>query len=337
LILERVRRALLGEAARVFNHSGLEDECDAQVNAGLEMLEKAIHLLPKPPGWILRLPVLLKKPAIQIFNLIYLHRDLGRITDLRQACVRSLEKKYAALMGVKVEQKHIVLCKGWAAATEKQIRAVKRLQSNLDAMRSKLKNELADAISSSSLFRLSALNEILLTWAHYAGRRPQTGFRQALLTERKFFKDWHKKNRKTLQNQLVEFCREVYQPLSEMDLDEVLAHRNGKNADDLAMTLSQGSIPLLRPNFDQTGSGPSHQMRFFLSRDPRQSSVLSKIKGETQDWQEISTGDSYLAICCRIRAMIPSSALTHILQRGKDAFDTLDDETKQQYVIVEFE
>jgi hypothetical protein len=54
-----------------------------------------------------------------------------------------------------------------------------------------------------------------------------------------------------------------------------------------------------------------------------------------QDWQEIVTGDRYTAICCRVRVMISYSALTHIIERGQQAFDALDDEARMQYSLLE--
>lgn len=338
LILERLRQTLLEicPAPRVESHvEHLEKEWTEPIKTSLEWLENAIRKLPKPPPWALRLPSFLKKPTVHFFNLIYLRRELQTINDLRQASVCLLEQKYAALMDAMLAQKLIELNKGWIKSLDKHIRATKRLQSNFDAIQTRMKIEMISVISTTSLFRVSALNEILLAWAYYNGKRPQAGFRHTLLTEREFLKRWPKKNQNVLYEQLMEFCREVYQPLSEIDLDEVLSHRNGKDNGDLATALAQGAIPLLRPNFDRTGSGPSCQMRFFLSRDPRQSSALPIIKSDMQDWQEISTGDPYLVTCCRVRVMIPDSALSHVFERGRGMFDALDEETKGQYSLKE--
>lgn len=338
LILERLRRALLDSCPEPCDEAHterVEQKWIEPIKTSLDWLESAIRELPKPPRWVLGLPLFLKRPAIQLFNLIYLHRELQTITDLRQASVRLLEKKYAELMDVTLAQKLIEPNKGWGKAMDKHIQAVKRLQSSLDAVQASLINETSDEISAVSLFRLPVLNEILPGWAYYQGKRPQAGFRHALLNDWDFLKDWQKSSRLALRAKLMEFCRDVYRSLSEMDMEEVLSHRNRNDNSELVMALSQGAIPLLRPNFDQTGSGPSYQMRFFQSRDPRQSSLLPVIKNDMQDWREVSTGDPYMAMCCRVRVMIPSSALSQIFERGRDAFDGLGEETKEQYVMQE--
>jgi len=36
-----------------------------------------------------------------------------------------------------------------------------------------------------------------------------------------------------------------------------------------------------------------------------------------QAWQEIATDDAYIAICSRVRMMIPFSALSHVFERGE--------------------
>lgn len=338
LILEGLRRALLDscpEAGEEADMEQVEKKWIEPIRTSLDWLENAIRQLPKPPRWVAGLPVFLKRPAIQLFNLIYLHRELRTITDLRQASVRLLEQKYAEFMSVTLAQRLIELNQGWMKALDKQIRAVKHLQSSLDAVQASMKNEISAEISGASLFRLPVLNETLLAWAYYQGKRPQAGFRHALLNDRGFLKDWPKTSRKVLQAKLMEFCQDVYRSLSDVDLEEVLSHQNGNDNNDLAMALSQGAIPLLRPNFDQTGSGPSYQMRFFQSLDPRQSSLLPVIKSDMQDWQEVSTGDPYLALCCRVRVMIPHSALSHIFERGRDAFEGLDEKTKKLYSVLE--
>jgi len=338
LILEKIRRDLplgsqgLPEESRV---ERVEEEWNAPIQTSLEWLDSAIGKLPKPPRWVMRLPGFLKKPAIQLFNLIYLHRDLKRITDLREASLRLLEKKYAALMEAKVDQVLSELNQGWGIVLDKQTRAVKRLQSLLDKLYTSLEEETTEVTSASSLFRLSAWNETTFEWAYYQGKRPPSGFRHSLLSDWDLFRDWQNMSSKTLEARLMKFCQDTYRNVADLDLDGVLGHRNGRDASDLASALSQGAIPLLRPNFDQTGSGPSYQMRFFLSRDPRESSLLPLIKNDMQEWQEISTGDPYLTICCRVRVMLSFESLCHLFERGRDDYAALEDETKKLYFLME--
>jgi len=118
-------------------------------------------------------------------------------------------------------------------------------------------------------------------------------------------------------------------------MDEILRHRNGVSPDGLASSLSQGAIPLLRPNFDQTGSGSSCQMQFFQSKDPRSSSLLPALKSDMQEWQEVASDDAYIAICSRVRMMIPCQALSQVFERGRTDYESLDKNVKAEFLMEE--
>jgi hypothetical protein len=242
---------------------------------------------------------------------------LKSLIDLLHTSVFLLEQKYAVWMEESLSQNLTDLCKDWVTALDKQIRSLKRLQSTFDKLQTCFAEKTTSLISSSSLFRPSVLNETVLSWAYYYGKRPEDGFCHALLNEWKFLDEWHKVGSKVFEERLGAFCGQVYQPLQDLDMEEVLRHRNGLSPNDLASALSQGAIPLLRPNFDQTGSGSSYQIQFFQSENPRSSSVFSILKGDMQAWQEIATNDAYIAICSRVRMMIPASALSHVFERGR--------------------
>jgi hypothetical protein len=317
LTLERIRRTLQAEQSISADLSALEQDWVARVKTSLEALEKTMSLLPKPPRWVFRLPPILRKPAIQLFNLIFLHAELKNLLDLRQTSVFLLEQKYAVWMEESLNQNLTELCKGWVTALDKQTRSLKRLQSTFDKLQTCFAEKTTSLISSSSMFRPSVLNETVLSWAYYYGKRPEDGFRHALLNEWKFLDEWQKAGSKAFEERLGTFCRQVYQPLQNLEMEEVLRHRNGLSPNDLASALSQGAIPLLRPNFDQTGSGASYQMQFFQSKYPHSSSILPILKSDMQAWQEIATDDAYIAICSRVRMMIPVSALSHVFERGR--------------------
>lgn len=316
LILERIQKNIQEVSFTLGDASRIEHACNEQIKLSLEKLEKTMQSLPKPPAWVLRLPGFLRKPAVQLFNLLFLYRELKTLTDLRQGSVRLMEQKYESLMKEIIHQKLNELTGGWGTAFEKQRKSLKRLQSALDALLIEFNERTLKLISSPSLFRLSALDESVLAWAYYYGKRPQDGFRHALLGEYGFLTEWQKSNSRTLQERLERFCREVYQPLSRADLEEALHHRDGKDASFLALSMMQGSVPLLRPNFDQTGSGSSFQLRFLQCKDPSSSSLFPTFKNDEQEWEYISTDDLLLATCCRVRMMIPRTALAQIFERG---------------------
>jgi hypothetical protein len=335
LTLERIRRTLLAEQSIPADLSVLDQDWVARVKTSLELLEKTMSLLPKPPRWVFRLPALLRKPVIQLFNLIFLHAELKNLLDLRQTSVFLLEQKYAVWMEETLNQKITDLCKDWVTSLDKQTRSLKRLQSTFDKLQACFADKTTSLISAPSLFRPTVLNETVLSWAYYYGKRPEDGFRHALLNEWKFLDEWTKAGPKVFEERLATFCGQVYQPLQNLDMEEVLHHRNGQSPNDLASALSQGAVPLLRPNFDQTGSGASYQMRFFQSKEPRSSSLFPVLKSDMQEWQEIATDDAYIAICSRVRMMIPSSALRHVFERGQTAYEALDKSVKAEFHVEE--
>ncbi|MBI5962268.1 MAG: hypothetical protein HY863_02235 [Chloroflexi bacterium] len=317
MVIEQIRKILQRGQSLPGDISAIEQDWNTRIRSSLEALNQTMLLLPKPPRWFFHLPALFRKPVIQLFNLIFLYRDLKTLTDLRQACVRLLEQKYEAWMKESVARHLTDLSANWTTALDKHAKALKRLQSTLDKLQRQFTDRIVQLIASSSLFRLSALDEPVLSWAYYYGKRPQEGFRHTLLTEKGFLNDWHKSNLKTFEERLGDFCQQIYLPLSNTDLEEALHHRDGKDANALAVSMLQGAVPLLRPNFDQAGSGSSFQMRFFQCREPLTSSLYPVFKNDEQDWAVVSTDDPLVAICCRVRMMIPLSSLNYIFERGQ--------------------
>lgn len=316
LILEHIQKGVQEMRFTSEEISGGESLSNERIKHNLEHLEKAMQSLPKPPAWVLRLPGFLRKPVVQLFNLFFLYKELTILTDLRQESVRLMEQKYEILIKESICQKLNELISMWGGEFEKQHKALKRLQAALDRLQTKFSRQTLELISSPSLFRLSALDESVFAWAYYYGNRPSEGFRRALLGEHGFLADWHKSNGRVLQDKLESFCGEVYQPLLGTDLEEALHHRDGRDAPSLAQAMIQGSVPLLRPNFDQTGSGSSFQLRFLQCRDAPASSLFSSFKNNEQEWEFISTDDRLLATCCCVRMMIPNTALAQVLARG---------------------
>jgi hypothetical protein len=332
-VLERIRRVLLEGKAASAEPGFVEKEWEARLEQSLGRLQAALGRLPKPPRWFFRLPAFLKKPAIQLFQLIYLRRELQTLLDLRQASLRLVEQKYIAWMEQAIQQELAKLCKDWVEILDAKLKAMARLQSALDGLGRRFTRQSNDAGTQSSTFRLSVMDESVLAWAMYYGKRPQEGFRHSLLADREFLKDWQKAKPAALAARLENFCREVYQPLSGVGLQDAIQHRAQKDADSLAATLIQGAVPLLRPNFDRRGGGYSFQLRFFQSREPRSSSLYPYMRNDPQEWQEIDTGDACVAICCRVRSLIPAHALEGLFARGRAAFESLDEDAKAEFVL----
>lgn len=332
-VLERVRRELSEGSAFSGDLQTIGKEWDERIREGLDRLETGLRQLPKPPRWFFRLPSALKKIAVQVFQALFLRSELQTILEIRQECVRLLEQKYTDWMRREIHQKLSELGKGWVEALDEELKALARLQSMLDAIHRRMSQPPGNLNGSPSLFRISGLDEAALNWIMFYGKRPQEGFRNALLGDGAFLKGWQKMKPKALATRLEEFCKGVYQPLSNVDLDEIILHRGEQNTERLAATLMQGAIPMLRPNYDRTGSGSSYESRFFLCKAPRSSSLFPHLQNESREWQEIESSDRYLAICCRVRSLIPLHALDGLFSRGRAAFESLGRDAQAEFTV----
>ncbi|MBX3038615.1 MAG: hypothetical protein KF758_17015 [Anaerolineales bacterium] len=315
MVIESLRKVMVSTQGPLQDLAAIENECNTKIDIGLRRLEHHIDTLPTPPQWLLRLPKFLRSPALQLFNLIFLYRELNELTTIRQECVRLIEQKYETLVKEEIARRLTALSQSWLEALGKHTKTITHLQSMLDRLQQQLNSNSHTLTSSTSQFRQFVFDDSILAWAHYYGDRPQEGFFQKLLIDQSFFQKWQHIDIKTLKERLRRFCLDIYKPLSNVTLEEALRHSNRKDVEMLASTLMQSTVPLLRPNFDRAGSSPSFQLRFFQCWDPLSSSLLPSIKKETQEWEMISTDDQFLAIFCRVRMLIPESAIEHILLR----------------------
>lgn len=322
-VIQRVQKVIL-EQAHSLPEGVSEGNWQERLDASLAELERAVAVLPEPPKWVKRLPDFVKKPAVQLFNLICLHRELQILLDLRQKSIGLLEHKLAASMENLVHQEITKLEQAVLKALKRQDQRLNRLQKTLLDVRQFYLEEKIESFSSSCPFRLQAVDESVLAWAYYQGRRPPEGFLHGLLKEHAFLQSWQMATQESLAGILHDFCEEIYRPLQSLDIEQVLQHRNEKDVRDLADGLRQGTVPLLRPNFDQTGSGPTFQLRFFLAKNPIASSLYEHLRQDMPAWQVLESGNASQLLCCRVRLLIPRSSLASILERGRVAYEALD-------------
>ncbi|MBI3175258.1 MAG: hypothetical protein HYZ25_16145 [Chloroflexi bacterium] len=301
-----------------------------QMEANLVTLEHALAALPEPPKWVKRLPTFAKKPVVQLFNLVCLRRELQTLLELRQKSMSLLERKLAARMEQFLHQKNTELEGAVVEVLKRQDQQLTRLQRNLSGMKRHFLERTDDPRPSSCPFRIQVVDESVLAWAYYQGQRPPEGFLHNLLEDHAFLQGWQKVSSKDLMQRLKAFCEEVYRPLQSLDIGQILQHRAQKDIRDLADALRQGTVPLLRPDFDQTGSNPAFQLRFFLAGNAIASSMYEELRHDLPVWQAIESGSASQILCCRVRLLIPGSSLALILERGRPAYKALDKEQRRE-------
>jgi len=176
---------------------------------------------------------------------------------------------------------------------------------------------------------LGAVDEAVVEWAYSHHQKPPAEARFTLLQEQRFLEGWQKITIKTLEARLLAFCRQLFQPLYQVTLEEALRHRQEADAAALLAAMTQGAAPLLRPDFDRGGGQRSFQTCHFLCADPHTSALTALLKGGQREWEFMATADPYLAICCRARHLIPLNALEELTRRGRKALESLAAEQKQ--------
>lgn len=304
-----------------------------QMEASLAVLERTLAALPEPPKWIRHLPAFARAPMVQLFNLVCLRRELQILLELRQKSMSLLERKLAARMEQFLRQKYTELEGSVMEVLKWNDQRLTRLQRNLSGMKQYFLERTDDPRPSSCPFRIQVVDESVLAWAYYQGRRPPEGFLHSLLDDHAFLQGWQKLSSKDLMQRLNAFCEEVYRPLQSLDIGQILQHRVQQDSRDLAEALRQGTVPLLRPDFDQTGSGPTFQLRFFLARNATTSSLYEALRLDLPIWQAFESRDPSRILCCRVRLLIPCSSLTWILERGRSAYEALDEGQRREYFL----
>jgi len=311
---------LFEEHQRLFSSNQNGAAYTATFTAALQTLDQAIAALPKPPLWINRLPLPLKTIAISIFTLLFLRREHQRLILLRQQCVRSLEQKVAAALEEIAGQRLAGLCQQLLEAIAQAEESLQRLENILDRVRKRLAREWKEFPPAASIFRPSAVDKAVAGWAFSHWRQPAEKVRTSLLSDHGFLREWREATVRDLEMRLLDFGGEVYQSLWELGLDDILPQRSDKDAEALITILAQGAVPLLRPNFDRIGgSSASYQTRHLLCADPQASIFTPSLRKDLGEWQSVATGDAYLALCCRVRHMIPLAALHELLQAIRPA------------------
>jgi len=289
---------------------------DAALQTALQDLDQAIESLPQPPHLLHRLPGVFRRPVLLLFDFLFLRREHARLVDLREGSVRILERKYAHLAEVAARRLLLGLCLRLQDELQATGRALERLQKALAAARKKLVPQTC-LQTPSPLFRIPACDQAAMDWAFSQMQPPPDELRLALFEQHHLMEGWKSLTARTITARLMDFCRVICQPAGQFSLEDILSHRAEDDRDCLLALLLEGATPLLRPDFDRSGSGQSFQSQFFLCANPRASTLATALMS---DWQILATGDPYHVLACRVRHLIPLTALDALIHRTKRAY-----------------
>lgn len=297
-----------------------------QIDVSLKLLDQAIERLPQPPRWFRLLPPFLRRAARAVFALLYQREDLARLMLLRQQAIRAVELKYAGLLEGEARQQGNELCRCLLDALKQADASLQVLQAAVYSAQLRLEKRSGLPGRMETPFRQPAVDRAVYEWAYQRGLKPAGEMRYLLVEEHGLLSDWNALDARKIEAALLSFARGLYQFTWHLTLDEILAQRESTDLSGVWALLSQGSAPLLRPDYDQVsmnstqrvsidaarppGAGEqTNQERVFLCQSAKSTPFLPFLRGPLAGWQAQSTGDPFLAFCLRMRQGLPIQAL----------------------------
>ena len=301
-----------------------EEALQTRLEEKLQLLDDAIQALPVAPAWFRYLPFPASRLAQYLFALLYQRHELARLMVLRQNALRAAELKYAALMETDTHQQVQGLCQKLIDALEESSQWVRSLQTVMQDAGLRLEKRAGLALQSDSPFRQSALDEGAYGWAFMRGNKPADEMRLLWIEQEGFLDEWKSLDARKVETGLMAFGRNLYQFVWEINLEEILAHRADTDPKPLWDMLSQGAVPLLRPDFDLTGAdGQVFQSQFFICQSARTTCFAPFLRIPLAEWQAHSSGDPYLVFCLRLRHGLTFSTLGGMPTQARRVLDKL--------------
>ncbi|MEW5939911.1 MAG: hypothetical protein AB1750_09640 [Chloroflexota bacterium] len=301
---------------------------DSAYKSALEILDKAVSAMPKPPRWVARLPRLISSIAQTLYDFVFHRKEYRQLLVLRERAVQALAGKLAFPLEQEMRRRLGGLCGQCLTALNGASEALARLHSILQKNRAEILMEPVNFPQGHSPFRIYLSNPTLMDWAYERSTPPLEKLRTTLLEEG-FLQDWQIVTEEELRARLLEACRTVFQDLEEIPVEESLRHWDGENLGDATTMLVQGAVPSLQPNFDLEGDGSSYQVFYLLCNEPHASGLAEVLKKTSREWQMMDTGDPNLALFCRIRQLVSVKSLDGLARRAKAAFEKLGKEERK--------
>ncbi len=294
----------------------------SEYEEALEDLEAAENHMPALPRWITYLPGPISPLAKALFNVLFLHKEHHSLLVLRERAIKTMKRKLAFPLEQETRKLLIDLSRQCLKVLEETDESVKCMRAAFQATLDEMTRKQQLISGGGSPFRVEIMDQALAEWA-YVTAKPSLADILLKLLDKKLLEDWRQIKSEKLYVLLYELCRAPFQNLLGMDVEESLLHWSGEAKETIAMRLAQGCVPLLRPNFDLVGDGPSFQLFYYLCDEPRFSDFLHSLDNAVREWQLVPTGDPYLLMFCRIRQLISIQSLDFLKQRAARGFEKL--------------
>ena len=305
----------------------LRSSLESTYETAMNDMDRLVSSFPALPRWLRRLPGPLYSYGVMLFTYLFRRKEYRRLMELREACVHALEQKFSLDFEQDARRALTDLCHAAMESLAEMNQHLHTLLASFAVIQDQLDDQGKLEIKPASPFRAFPMNEDLLAWAFERSRHSTIDFRNELL-DAGFLLDWKQATAEQLQSSLLAHCQDVFRPLRDLGVEELL-QQSGENALlSTLTTLTQGVVPLLRPDFDLAGEGISFQAQFCLCAEPHVSRIPPLLKEAFGEWQYIATGDPTITLCCRTRLMLAANALQGLFQRGREALAALSDEQR---------
>ncbi len=295
-----------------------EDMLQQNFEAALKMLDDAVEALPQPPHWVRLLPLSLSRLVRFIFDLLYLRREYANLVALRQAAIRILENKCALLLERDARVQVDMLCQQLLESFSQAAQDFQGVHAVFAGLVHSCAKHAEKMDLAQSVFRQNALDAAMLQWIEARWRLPDETVRMMLLDERELLTGWREADSRKIETGILNIGREMYQPVWQLTLDEILAGHAETELQPVWGAMTQGAMPLIRPDFDHAGGGgQSFQAQYFLCQSLRTTPFAPFLRAPLANWEPLPTGEPYMAMCVRVRLGLSRLSLEHVWQRGR--------------------
>lgn len=296
----------------------------------LNALERAVQDLHEIPAILAPLVKLLNQ-FLPLEGLIrWLRYRNVPLIPLRKTCVLNAEHRCAKVLDDLAKTELISLGDELKNRLEKAQETLTDLESCYSSIQENLAEIWETYPPADSIFRVSAVNAPIGTWAYQRWRQPQERIWPALLKEHHFLSGWRTVSAEELKDRIFNYGVHVFTPLRDLTIEDVVSERKDITFTSIIRNLIQGSVPLLRPNFDALGGGShTHTGQYLFVANPSESKLIEDSQDLLKDWVAVATGDPYTVACMRVRHFIPLNALQEIIREGEKAYENLDKEERE--------
>ncbi|MBI4319446.1 MAG: hypothetical protein HY675_13240 [Chloroflexi bacterium] len=293
-------------------------------------------------GWILALLACAVTVGAYVF---WLWRVGQRIIALREHCVTNAEHKYASLLEQAAREQLKALCTQVRSRITKGLEDLGKLDEKVTEAQGQLAGQwiayaggdmnLEDKPqdrdgSDGSPFRPSPIDDGIVNWVYNGWGQKPADMRRPVLEEHDLLHGWREVTTETLVKRLQDYGCKVFAPVWNVTLAEILDLRGHDDTQELLTGLARDAVPLLRANFDRLGGGAYAQpMHYVLVQDPRKPALSPVLRGPLADYTVVTTGDPYVAVCCRLRHMIPLAALRDLIVRGRKEYGAMEPDKRK--------